>query len=391
MTELDYSYELFDFTKVIGSEPKSQSFDTDKGKVSYKDLYLSYNYGTPEAPIIDSCMIELPMVTSYGGVVLKTEEKPPKDPKDPPYIKKNYSMMFSFNAQEQEHTDCLNKLDELFKGSCYALAQFKGKVGMYSFNPEAPGDIYKNPVYWKIDELSGERIAGTNPSLWVKFFDTKKKRTLFTDLNGEPIPWELLMNVEVKLVPLLQAEKIYIGSKPSLQLKLLSAIVIDVVPMNTKTRQVKTLDRLKQKYSGLADQVSSQLAQLRMDRQDALDHGNHRPTIATLPNDNDNTHGSMHSINQNGNYGGSSDLNDFLGGAPTMQQTSVQTQPVQTQQAPQTVTQVPQVQQPQTVQTQQSQPTQSHQPVQLNVQQPPQQVTLQTGAPQQNRPVLQIH
>lgn len=366
--EIDYYYDKFNGNHLTGSEPKQKSFQN--GKITYKEIALQYNYGNPESPIIDSCFFELPIVSSYGGIVEKRETKPALKEGDPPYIKESYSMMFSFNLQDQECITCLQKLDELHLASARVLGQYKGKVGFYDFDPERPGNTLKNPVYYKRDEVTGERVAGTNPSMWVKMNHWRNNKTLFTDLNETPIDWSLLKDVEIKMIPLVHVEKIYVGSKASLQLKLVSAVITDIAPINTRTRQTRTIDRLK-KRAGLADQVASQLAQLRMDKQDSLDDGQQHPSVAHLPSDS----GSMHTIpSSSGTIQGTQEsLNDYLGGAPTMSQTPPQShQHFQTQapvqQIPQRQTSQPQLpQQPAVPQLPQSQvPQQPSGQVQFN-------------------------
>jgi hypothetical protein len=409
--EIDYYYTNFDGNQIDGSEPKEKSFDSQNGKVTYKYIPLLYNYGVPNAPIIDSCYFEFPEVSCHGGIVSKKETKPALKDGDAPYLKESFSMMFTFNLLDPECVACLNKMDELHKGTARVLAKHKGKVGMYSFNPEHPGEIYKHPIYYKIDPVTCERVAGRNPSLWVKLNGYKNNKTLFTELNKSVIDWALLSEVDVKMIPLLHVEKIYIGGgKASLQIKLHSAIVTDIAPINTRSRQTVTYDRLKQR-KGLADTVASQLAQMRMDRQDNLDGGQVHPKNATLPTD--SNIGGMHQIPPSAKFQGTQEnLAAYLGGAPAMNQTPpVQsTLPHQSVPHQSPVPQLPQVQLPTTAgqqmfrsNTQQIQlPSTGPVPTQLNIQngatQLPQQLQhslsqtqggVQFGG-QSGQPVLQI-
>lgn len=325
--EIDYSFENFDGNKLEGSKPKSKEFPGAGGQtIKYKEVPLQYNYGTPENPIIDSCFLELPIVTSYGGIVVKRETKPPKNPGDPPYIKESYSMMFTFDLQDEDCRLCLSKLDELHMGSAREMGKHKADLGMYDFDPTRPSG-YKNPVYYKRDQATGERIKGKNPSMWVKLNHWKTNRTLFTDLNANPIEWDLLRDVEMKMIPLLHIEKIYVGTKPSLQVKMVSAIVTDIAPINTRTKQTRTAEKLRQKYGGLADTVASQLASLRMEKQDQLELRD-EPEVATLPGD-----GQMHTIptSDGGQVHSGDNLREFLGGAPYQPPVQNQSQSIQTQ------------------------------------------------------------
>ena len=346
LTGPDYYYTNFIGSHVKGSKPVSKSFENNNGKVSYNEVPLTYNYGTEESPIIDSCFFECPEVSSFGGINIKTETKPPRNEGDPPYVKKSYSIMFSFDLQDPECVACLEKLDQLHVGTAQALEKYKGDLSMFSFKAEHPGELFKHPVYYKMDPATCERIKGRNPSVWVKLNDWKTNKTLFTDLAGNKVDWALLEDVELKLVPLLHIEKIYVGGgKASLQVKLVSAVITDIIPINTKTRQTRTLDRLKAK-AGLADSVAAQLAELRMAKQDTLDDGDFQPQNANAPED-----GQMHHIPTGGsNFQGTQDnLTSFLGGAPAVNPSP----PIQHQQVSQ-VQQVPQVQLQQQVPQQQA-------------------------------------
>jgi len=326
--EPDYRYTNLDATKIDSCEPKKKSFGG--GKIEYSDVPLQYNYGTVTQPLIGQFFVELPEVLCYGGIKSDTETKPPLKEGDPPYVKERHAMMFSFDLKSEENINCLNKLDEVWMGCSRALGKQKAKVGLFDYDPERPGSSFKNPVYYKRDQVSGERVKGIAPSLWVKLNAYRTNKTLFTDVEGEPIDWSLLADVEVKLVPLIMYSHIYVGTKITLQIKLISAIVTDIAEINTKTRQTRTLDRLKQNAS-LANNVASQLAQLRMNRQDSINSNNsnaaHRHTVATLPDD-----GTMHNIPD----AGKENLDDFLNGrsqAPPQQQ--AYQAPQQQYQAPQ--------------------------------------------------------
>jgi hypothetical protein len=319
--EPDYSYTKLDATKIDSCEPKKKSFGG--GKIEYHDIPLQYNYGTPAQPLIGQFFVELPEVLSYGGIKTDIETKAPLKEGDPPYVKERHAMMFSFELKSEENVMCLNKLDEAWMGCSRALGKQKTKVGLFDYDPERPGSTFKNPVYYKRDQVSGERVKGIAPSLWVKLNHYRTNKTLFTDVEGEPIDWSLLTDVEVKLIPLVMFSHIYVGTKITLQMKLISAIVTDIAEINTKTRQTKTLDRLKQNAT-LANNVASQLAQLRMNRQDAL-NSNHG-SVATLPED-----GSMHNIPDTGKE----NLDDFLNGRSYASQQAPQQAPTQQYRAPQ--------------------------------------------------------
>ena len=313
------TFDQFDFSKLNGTEPIPQSFKKGNETISYNEIKLHYNYGTPEEPIISDLFLELPAITATG-IRSKEEETTGKSGA---YKKQSHSMMFKMELTNPETRadmqKSLDKLDELHAKACQILAASKGKLKMYDFDPLRPGGVFKNPVSWPRDEVTGEKVKGKSPVLWPKLRSFKNQKTLFTDLNGNIVDWKLLVDVDVTLVPLLHFEKIYIGSKASLQVYLASAIILKIAAAGTQSRQVSTMDRLKAKYgAGLADTLESELAELRMARQDVLN--------STAPKEFGATdYGTMHSVVPTPGAAQTTpqvpeqpSLQDFLSAAPPM-------------------------------------------------------------------------
>jgi hypothetical protein len=76
----------------------------------------------------------------------------------------------------------------------------------------------------------------------------------------------------MSFVPLLQFEKIYVGGgKPSLQMKLVSAIVTSVISKSSVIRQKSTIERLRQNNPDLVSNVSKQLEVLKSNTDSTMD------------------------------------------------------------------------------------------------------------------------
>ena len=356
------TYEDVNPTKISGTAPIKRSFKN--GEICYHEVPLFYNYGTEAEPIVNDFYLELPEVDSYG-IVTKSENK---EGKNGPYVKTKNSMMFKFSMNNPEVAKSVQKLEEAYKTTARVVGTYKGPLKQPFFDPEKPEASYKNPIYFHIDEATGERIVGRDPSLWVKLTDYPK--TLFTAPlgNGEkeatPIDWELLKNVEMKLIPLLHIKHIYVGTKMTLQVFLISAVVTKVIQSGTESKQVSTFERLRTQRPDLADEVASQLAQLQMTHQDKIEMNRV----------------DENQFNQQSNETAES-MDEFLGAAPSMtvpQQQYHQQAPVnaqqpyqpqqQFQQAPQQQYQAPVNVQPQ--QQPQQQPSSAPVSLQLNNQAP---------------------
>ena len=318
------TFDQFLPERLSGTEPIPTSFKKDNGEsISYNEIKLHYNYGTPEEPVISDLFFELPPVGA-SGIRMKEEDKTGKNG---PYKKQTFQVMVRLDLTDPstraEIQKGIDKIDEVHSKACQLLAGCKGKVKMHDFDAQRPGGMFKNPIYWPRDEVTGEKIKGKSPSLWLKLRNGKTNKTLFTDLNGHIVDWKLLTNVDVTLVPLLHFEKIYIGSKASLQVHLASAIILKIAAAGTQSRQVSTMDRLKEKYAatGLADTLEAELAELRMARQDVL---NNTPVAKEFGS---TDYGTMHSVVPNQSAVPSvptpqvseqASLQDFLSGAPPM-------------------------------------------------------------------------
>lgn len=303
-------YENYNPEHMKGSEPIPKEIQKDKETIKYNDVKLSYNYGTEQKPNIQDVYFEGCMVTSNG--IKKKEDA--ATGKNGPYTKTSYSMMNVFNVVDPEYEadslKCLGKITELYQKARNILFQHRNKLKMHDFTAEGQGGLFKFPVYWPRDEVTGEVVAGKNPNIWVKLRE-KYNKTLFTDLNGNPVEWSLLEGAEVTMVPLYHFEKVYVGSKASMQVYLASAIIIKIKKIGSETRQMSTIDRLKQKYGAAAEELESQIAEMRMEKQDVL-----ADNIST---------GQMHTeINVPAETEAS--LHDFLSEAPSMNTEQVNTE-----------------------------------------------------------------
>ena len=367
------TYDQFNPRNLGGSEPQPQSIKKTNETINYNEIKLHYNYGNLEEPVVSDLYLELPKVQATG-IRLKEDDAVGQNG---PYKKQNYSMMVVFDLADAvariENQKAIECLDALHSTCCHLLGSCKGKVKMHDFDPTRPGGMFKHPVYFPRDEVTGEKVKGKNPNIWVKLHTQKHNRTLFTGLDGHPIEWELLKDVDITFVPLLHFEKVYIGSKASLQVYLASAIVMNVVKVGTQSRQLSTLEKLKQKYGdNLADSVSAQLAELRMERQDQLAGSRNVSTVHNEYGSNEyggNDYGNMNPMYSEQGISATTVTNQPPSGTTT-NQTQIQdylnggannsVQPQQTFQVPNNVSQAP-------VYTQQSVANNSTAPLRLQV------------------------
>jgi hypothetical protein len=309
-------YTEFDATKLIGDpvEEKQIQGKTEK----YKQLSLKYNYGTPEKPIITDCYYQFPPCKTSGVLTKNDKEQPNKAP--------SYSMQVRFSSVDDQHKLNIAQITNLYNTSVQLLFQQKGVAGLPKFTVDSAYMIYRNPIYFPTDKMTGEIIQGRDPNMYLKLISYKGGRTLFSypDKNdvdpktGKPkiknLSWEELDQVDMTFIPLVKFEKIYIGSKCSMQCKIVSAIVVSVVKMGSQTRQLSTVEKLLASQPNFSDLISSQVASLRMENQDKFlgdepagqGQGQGQEQTSFVPN----MYGQQSQPVQ-------SSMDDFLGRAPT--------------------------------------------------------------------------
>ena len=256
-------YTLVDASKVDGTTPESKTVPNTT--TSYNQLPLNYNYGSDLEPRIGNFYIQLPTVRSTG-IMERIDEKTGK---------RSYSMYVPLPQSEETLKLFLEKFKSIFRATAEIIFRFKGpcKVQAPSVDMMLGAGLYKDPVYYPRDKATGEIIQGKSPSMYLKLLKkgagTSEQKTLFTDLRGDAIDWKLLYNVDIKMIPLVHVENIYIGTKPSLQLKMVSAVVLEIAQRGTQTRQLSTIQNIVASDPNAVSQLERQIAKLTMDRQDA--------------------------------------------------------------------------------------------------------------------------
>lgn len=278
-TQLNQDYSTYtDFTVTrLSCTPSEQKTIPGTGPQAtppsppqyYYQIPLMYNFGTAENRILNEFLFEgCEMDTQFG-----IQSKPGQSGRV------EHSIMCRFDANNQEHNRFIESVGQIHAGCAYILAQMKGAVKLYNFNATSPqmaeATGLKNPVYRARDEVTGEVIQGRAPSMFLKLFSRGKapmvEQTLFTGLDGKPIPWALMQGVEMKFIPLIHVKRIYVGGgKASIQMEVVSAVVTSIRARNTTSRQMGTIQRLQHARPELADTVAAQLAKLTTDRQDQM-------------------------------------------------------------------------------------------------------------------------
>ncbi len=303
------TYDELDTNKLGGEAPKKDSFTDSTGqKIEFENMALFYNYGTEKDMVVTDFYMELPPIKARG---IRTKDEPKKNREGEEYIKSSHSQMLLFELSDPDSMEAIEALNKVHTKCCELLST-TAWAKKNDFICERPGGMFKNPVYWPRDKTTQEIQKGKNPNLWVKMkggYEKPLYTTIDSEGNVEVIDWALLRNVDIKMIPLLHIERTFIGNKATLQIFLQSAIVLAITESNSTSRQVSTIDRLREKYGDKFNQqqenVQASLANLRMQRQDQLlaEHVGANP----LPTDSEDLNTSDQET-----------MSSFLSAAPSM-------------------------------------------------------------------------
>lgn len=262
------TYKDYTTTRLTCSKPEQKAIpnnDKSAPPQHYHQIPLMYNYGVGENRVLNEFLIEGCEMETSLGIQSKAGQSG----------RMESSIMVKFNSNDEEHIRWLTTCEQIHGGCAHILQQFKGIVKMPHYSVTNPEAGMKSLVYKPRDEMTGEIIPGRAPSMFLKLFSRGKgpltEQTLFTGVDGKPIPWALLQGVEMKFIPLFHFKRIYVGGgKASIQLEVVSAVVTSLRARGTITRQTNTIKTLQAARPELIDTVAAQVAKLTLDRQDQL-------------------------------------------------------------------------------------------------------------------------
>jgi hypothetical protein len=229
----------------------------------YKAIQLFYNIGTLESKVLADCCIQLPEMYTPVGIVWKPNQEATKDVA---------SMMSRFNSDNEEHNQLESTLTQFYNDVAQTLHKNKMKAGMKHFDLNNPEALLKPVIYRQVDKETGEYVEGKSPALFMNLLDKGGRKAVFTDIDDPdtPMPWKNLENVEMTYIPLLKFERVYIGTKASIQFYIESAVVTSCKPSGSSTKQTVTINRLRQTRPDLTGKVQGQMARITSSKQDSI-------------------------------------------------------------------------------------------------------------------------
>lgn len=219
----------------------------------YTEISIDYNYGTKDKPFLGPLYIELPEVVSNYGITVSDLNG-----------KKKSSIQISLPLTNNDSMSIIDGLTKVYMSAAENIFNNRGVLRLKHFNKENPeASNFKNPIFYPKDKVNFEVIPGKSPNIYIPLLERGSNKTTFCDLRENILPWKYLSNVEMKLIPLIQIEKIYLGVKPSLQYKMMSCVVTSVVSKSSLILQKNTISHLKDKNPNLVNMLDSQIDALK--------------------------------------------------------------------------------------------------------------------------------
>ncbi len=246
--------KYFNFNRkyLSGQKPVHKNWSKEEnGKTSqgdYHNLPLSYNYGTDEAKMLDGFYLELCNVKIRGIA-------------DPTPKYRDYSCMAVFDISKERVKRCV---DVIFKDVYGQIIIIIDQYG--DFMKDIPKTIKENPgasvkqlIYWP--KNGRDIIDGKNPSQFFKLVNSFNIKTLFTGVDGKNIPWGMLKDATFEGLPLIHYSHVYSSGtgKLSPQFKMVSMVVTSVVMSGTISRQLSTVDDIKQQNPELVKKLAQDI------------------------------------------------------------------------------------------------------------------------------------
>ena len=273
-TNLLYSQPV---EKLVPTKPPQQPGSGGK----YHEIPLQYKYGDR----VSDFLMEWPELYSNGGL----NEKPG------PTGRPEQSIMVSLPPKDETKV-LADKINAIHKACCQIIGKCKGAVKMFDFDPNAPGQSFKNPIYKSRDKVTGEIIEGRDSAFFLKCFKrgygATEEKTLFHRpvkvmkdgkevIQYETIPWELVKGVELRFIPLVHVKKIYVGGgKASLQMEVVSAVVTYLAGKGSTSKQMATIESLVGKNPNIVSSLEEQIAKLTMTRQSQIEVATQQKPVA---------------------------------------------------------------------------------------------------------------
>lgn len=241
-------YTVFNPEQIVASTPEQKQIPNQTSH--YYVIPLRYGSG----PLY----LQMPQVDTRGISGKEFNNK---------YVQ---SLYIPFMADNNCLKEFKTKFEGLYNRCVQLLDEHKDTVELPFFSPPMAPGLFPSPIKLPKDKQTKKPKPDGTPYIAPKLMNAKSAttgkeyKTVFCDLKGESISWDLLTDVSMKCIPLLRVEDIYIGAgKAYLRFKVNSAVVVELGELNSGNRQMETIEELVQRDPSSVDKLLEMLLKLK--------------------------------------------------------------------------------------------------------------------------------
>lgn len=193
---------------------------------------------------------------------------------------RNGNDKYYINSTPLDRDNFIAFLNKVYDECAKAIDKFKKVVKLNHFDINCPQARFRKPVSYELDKDTGEILSHSKPRINLAILHNKSIcNSIFTDLDNNEIPWDVLTNAYIKFIPVLNFKHINItDGRPVIKIEIIRAIVTSIIIPEMRYLQVNTISRLKRENPFLPDKVKDQLSQIRKYRSQT---SNDEPILST--------------------------------------------------------------------------------------------------------------
>lgn len=196
------TFNTYRTTNVVYTHANSRQLQSQTYRTYYR-IPLMYNFGTHDNQVLRDFLFECCEMETKVGIISETFENG--------YIQ--YKIPCQFNLSNPDHMICYNCFKEIYQATMWILNSLKKDVNLHLLSETN----YPSPIY------NGNNI---NLNLYYRGTGHAFEQSLFTDPQGQRIPWDLLTNVSIRFIPLLRVKYLHIiEGRVSLEMEIVSAVI----------------------------------------------------------------------------------------------------------------------------------------------------------------------
>jgi hypothetical protein len=201
--------------------------------------------------------------------------------------------LISASPSGKDGTDFISFIKEVYNECCSIINKHKTNLGVRYYDMNHLESKFANPIKYRTESATNEIIPYSRPLMTFKLLHKQSLcDTIFTDLDDNIIPWELLKLARVKFIPVIKFKHLNISGDGivTLRMEILRAVITNVEVPEMFYKQISIIDKLKELHPNLQNKVSGQLKEIMMLKSKTksnpyIDEKNHKQPMPCMMDD----------------------------------------------------------------------------------------------------------